>query len=1045
MREFAPRPRPHQVEAVDAAVRGLEGPVRPGGNRGLLVSATGTGKTLIAAETARRLAPTGGTLVLVPTLDLLTQTATAWRTLGHDEAMLAVCSLEGDDALGAANVRATTSGPSLALWAQRHGRYTVFGTYASLGSIIHAHTGPYGIPALRAWTLVLCDEAHRAAGHVDKTWTDIHDNQLVPAQRRLYMTATPRIYESFKGRRRRRRGERRGGGVGGGAGGQKALFEMGSGAAAHGAGGGLEDHVEPHTGSHIELPPIPDDIAFDLDSEDEYFSPEMQIEMIYETGEAPLSSDEASDSGGDDTGDGETARTRAARLPRVPALPEELAVSMDAIDVYGPRIFHLGLAESIRRGLLARFVVLVADIRDTELNQARRNARKALDEKSPKAPRLVEAWRGKRLAALQTALLKTARENGLRTVITFHHRVAEAKAFALGLPDVGWRLRAELPDQAPTDVRAEWLHGDHPAEHRRRVLGRFAEPGVPGDLSVVANVRILGEGIDCPAVDGVAVFDEISSIVSITQALGRALRQKPGQGKTAAIIVPVFLDDHERPDDMLLSDGHRYLVTVLEALRAHAPEMVEALAVPQARAHGVTRTVAGAGPGQDEDRGGGGGGGGGGTAEHGAANGGTAVEGGAGSTEEGVGGVAEGVGGAVEGTAGPADANGPGTGGESETRPFLRFSSPRDPVVVADFVRLRVIDPDERDWVRGYLAARRFLWTHGHMRIPLDARDEHDHDYPVGQWAAVQRREYAAGRLDAGRVRKLVMLGMVWSHPDAAFEDGLAVARRYVERVGHLAAPQNAVQDGVRIGQWLANQRRAGVLDAYPERRRALEKLDPWWRPDGWTIAWQRAANEVRLFLARGGALDELTPGHVAGGQDIGTWAQRHRRASVRAGLGPGQLEQLDELGLRAEHGAVAGGAGKVVTGGRGIETRAGGAVDGAGDVAAAGEGGGRARRGKGAWESAFTAAVAYREREGHLEVPRGHVEVVRAVRPGGNPAGGGSADGGATGPDGGGAVAVDGRVVEVRLGKWINNQRTRGSSLSEERWRLLSELGMRW
>jgi len=74
--------------------------------------------------------------------------------------------------------------------------------------------------------------------------------------------------------------------------------------------------------------------------------------------------------------------------------------------------------------------------------------------------------------------------------------------------------------------------------------------------------------------------------------------------------------------------------------------------------------------------------------------------------------------------------NGPtgrGQGLEVETRPVLRFSSPRDPAVMADFVRLRVIDPDERDWTRGYLAGRRFLCAHNHLRIPLDARDGHDH------------------------------------------------------------------------------------------------------------------------------------------------------------------------------------------------------------------------------------------------------------------------------------------------------------------------------
>ncbi|MEU0940968.1 helicase associated domain-containing protein, partial [Embleya sp. NPDC005971] len=299
---------------------------------------------------------------------------------------------------------------------------------------------------------------------------------------------------------------------------------------------------------------------------------------------------------------------------------------------------------------------------------------------------------------------------------------------------------------------------------------------------------------------------------------------------------------------------------------------------------------------------------------------------------------------------------------------------------------------------------------HPHTRLTQPCRNPTDTPPQIIKWAAVQRREYATGRLDAGRVRKLVMLGMVWSHPDAAFDDGLAVARRYVGRVGHLAAPQNAVQDGVRIGQWLANQRRAGVLDAHPERRRALEELDPWWKPDGWTIAWQRAANEVRLYLARGGALDELVPGHIAGGEDIGRWAQRQAKPAVRAKLRPGQLQQLRELGIRPEDGGGAAADGGGAAGGDGV-----------------GEGAGAApapRRGRGAWETAFGAAVAYREREGDLDVPRAHVETVAVET--------------AAGVEGGGAV-------EVRLGKWVNNQRTRRSSLNEERVRLLTELGMRW
>ncbi|MGW1998521.1 hypothetical protein [Embleya sp. NPDC001921] len=103
-----------------------------------------------------------------------------------------------------------------------------------------------------------------------------------------------------------------------------------------------------------------------------------------------------------------------------------------------------------------------------------------------------------------------------------------------------------------------------------------------------------------------------------------------------------------------------------------------------------------------------------------------------------------------------------------------------------------------------------------------------------------------------------------------------------------------------------------------------------------------------------------------------------------------------------------------------------------------AGVGGARARRGRGAWETAFTAAVVYREREGYPDVPRAHVETVTvtandagerasgfggaaAVLVGGAGTGPGPADGG---PDAG--IRADERV-EVRLGKWVNNQRPRG------------------
>ena len=98
------RPRPAQLfpDQVEAVMR-LARYLRRAGTRGLFVSATGTGKTLVSIRAADEL---GARLVLfvVPTLDLAAQTALAWRRDGHLEHMVIVSSLDtsGRDDLVAA-------------------------------------------------------------------------------------------------------------------------------------------------------------------------------------------------------------------------------------------------------------------------------------------------------------------------------------------------------------------------------------------------------------------------------------------------------------------------------------------------------------------------------------------------------------------------------------------------------------------------------------------------------------------------------------------------------------------------------------------------------------------------------------------------------------------------------------------------------------------------------------------------------------------------------------------------------------------------------
>ncbi|MEV2236371.1 Helicase associated domain protein [Streptomyces phaeochromogenes] len=185
--------RPHQAEAVDNVVRILGMPpggrMPPEGLRTQVIAATGSGKTLIGAESAHRLAARR-VLVLVPTLDLLTQMAGAWRRAGRSGAMLGVCSLRAEESQG---LPCTTDPDELVAWMSGLETVTVFATYAAvgLGILQRAHAAGSGV-----WSLMVVDEAHRTSGDGLKPWAVVHDQAQLPAERRLYMTATARVWEA---------------------------------------------------------------------------------------------------------------------------------------------------------------------------------------------------------------------------------------------------------------------------------------------------------------------------------------------------------------------------------------------------------------------------------------------------------------------------------------------------------------------------------------------------------------------------------------------------------------------------------------------------------------------------------------------------------------------------------------------------------------------------------------------------------------------------------------------------------------------------------
>jgi predicted helicase len=200
--------RSHQQQALDAALSGLQT-----ADRGKLIMACGTGKTFTSLKIAEALAGPGKrVLFLVPSLSLLSQTLTEWTqesaTPLHS---FAVCSdsdvgkkrQKDDDTVQTftheLRYPATTQPARLASeLAKRHDAAhmsVVFSTYHSIDVISRAQH-EHG---LADFDLIVCDEAHRTTGATfgdddESNFVKVHDAAFIRSDKRLYMTATPRIY-----------------------------------------------------------------------------------------------------------------------------------------------------------------------------------------------------------------------------------------------------------------------------------------------------------------------------------------------------------------------------------------------------------------------------------------------------------------------------------------------------------------------------------------------------------------------------------------------------------------------------------------------------------------------------------------------------------------------------------------------------------------------------------------------------------------------------------------------------------------------------------
>jgi predicted helicase len=439
--------RPYQGQAIQSVLEGLQSR-----DRGKLIMPPGTGKTLVALRIAESFSVGKLILFLCPSIALLDQSIKAWfrdsELPVHAYAVVSDRGVGRDDELNSRSLLsfpATTSAEELlgAFRPEEDKLNVIFSTYQSLDVIKDAQQN--GLPE---FDLIICDEAHRTAGVSKREETNfklVHSNEHIKGKKRLYMTATPKV--------------------------------------------------------------------FDVEKEEKERIEEENLVKIFDM----------SDEG-----------------------------------IFGPTFFEYSFRRAIEEGYLSpyRIVVMTVDKKEVQekLYEYLMSQGSLSIDDTTKLVGLGKLIKGEVHNEDGTPL-----NLSIKRGIVFVNRVSKSKQVAEDFEAV---FREYFGIQSPANI--QHIDGNMSVFDKRRRINWLREGGQRSHT--LTNAKVLTEGIDVPALDFVAFFDQKESVVDIIQALGRVVRKAQNKEFGLVFIPLVVSTDRENIDEQIERTSYKTLWQVLNAV-----------------------------------------------------------------------------------------------------------------------------------------------------------------------------------------------------------------------------------------------------------------------------------------------------------------------------------------------------------------------------------------------------------------------------------------------------------------------------------------------
>ena len=472
-------------------------------------------------------------------------------------------------------------------------------------------------------------------------------------------------------------------------------------------------------------------------------------------------------------------------------------VSMDDEAVYGPRAYTLTFGSAARQGIICNYKVVISVVDGKEIN----------DFALKYGITLVKGdLIGARWVANQIAIERAIEKTGTKHAISFHSRVSSAKDFS---SDNSHGIKQFLPDFSVSHV-----NGDQKSSERKQLIRAFRD----APKALITNARCLTEGIDVPAVDMVAFIDPRHSKIDIAQATGRAMR-KPGRSdkEVGYVVVPLFLDRTTgETQEALERSDFADVVDVLNAMQEQDEDLVQIIReLQEAKGRGEVF---------DPSR------------------------------------LAERI---------------------EVLGPSIELSTLRSNII-AEVVETIGISWDE---MFGRLVL--FRDKHQHCRVPRSYADK-----KLALWVFTQRHLDNKGTLSTSRKERLHQIGFDWDPITTQWETGFKLLKAYVKEHRTCRVPAlYKTSNGYQLGRWVSGQRLSqSTLSA--ERKARLDALGFDWNP--FETEWKEGFEHLQEYARVHKHCNVLQKYKSPDGFKLGIWVgiQRTNHPS------PQKKAKLDALGF---------------------------------------------------------------------------------------------------------------------------------------------------